>query len=114
MVENFSASLSLRGLTANNHNVPGIADVRGAFATGFGIQGRYRFFDRERAPFGMTLQVAVTSDQRNMATGERGRSDQVETRLAFDIEPIWDACSSAPTSSWRAAAATSRAIPAST
>lgn len=90
VVENFSASLSLRGLTANNHNVPGIADVRGAFATGFGIQGRYRFFDRERAPFGMTLQVAVTSDQRNMATGERGRSDQVETRLAFDIEPIWD------------------------
>ncbi|MBX9991380.1 hypothetical protein [Phreatobacter oligotrophus] len=90
VMENFSGSVSLRGLTANTHNVPGMADTRGAFATGFGIQGRYRFLDRERAPFGMTLQLSATTDQRNMATGERGRSDQLEGRLAFDIEPIWD------------------------
>ncbi|MCP2937376.1 hypothetical protein NK983_32255, partial [Salmonella enterica subsp. enterica serovar Typhimurium] len=72
VMENFSGSVSLRGLTANTHNVPGMADTRGAFATGFGIQGRYRFLDRERAPFGMTLQLSATTDQRNMATGERG------------------------------------------
>ncbi len=113
LMENFSGSLSLRGLTANTHNVPGMADTRGAFATGFGIQGRYRFLDRERAPFGMTLQVSATTDQRNMGTGERGRSDQIEGRLAFDIEPIWDRLLFAGNIIMASGRTTSRAIPAS-
>ncbi|WP_146167431.1 hypothetical protein [Phreatobacter oligotrophus] len=83
LVENFSTSFSFRGIASNVHNVSAIGDTRGLFATGFGIQGRYRFLDRERAPFGMTLQVSASTDQRNMVAGERGRSDQAEARLAF-------------------------------
>lgn len=90
LVENFSASASLRGLGSQVRNVPGLTDVSGVWATGLGVQGRYRFLDREKAPFGMTLQIGASTDQRNIATGFAGRSDQLETRLAFDIEPIFD------------------------
>lgn len=90
LMENFSTSVSLRGLSVNANNVPGLPNHAGTFATGFGVQGRYRFMDREKSPFGLTLQFAATSDQRNMVGGERGRTDQFEMRVAVDVEPVWD------------------------
>lgn len=90
VVENFSASLSLRGLAAQVRGVPGMDNVSALGPTGVGLQGRFRLMNREMSPFGMTLQIGGSTDSRNTTTGGRGRQEQGEIRLAFDIEPVFD------------------------
>lgn len=90
VVENFAAAVAIRGLGSSVRNVPGMTDVSGAWMTGIGTSGRFRLMERDKGPFGMTLQIGAATDQRNIGTGLAGRADQLETRLAFDFEPVFD------------------------
>lgn len=70
------------------YGVPGLDDRRQLTWQGLSLDVRYRFLDRETAPFGMTLAVESHSDRIDETTADRIRNFGTEFRLAFDRELV--------------------------
>jgi len=68
--------------------VPDIDDRRQLSFQGVALDLRYRFLDRENAPFGFTTAAETRGDRIDETTGAKGRSYGVEFTAAFDRELI--------------------------
>jgi hypothetical protein len=68
--------------------VTGLDDRRQLTWQGLSLDLRYRFLDRETAPFGMTLAMESHSDRVDETTADRIRNFGTEFILAFDRELI--------------------------
>lgn len=74
----------------NIGNVSGFADARRFDFQGGSAELRYRFLDRETAPFGLTFGVELHADRMDENTAARVRSYGTEFVLALDRELIPD------------------------
>jgi hypothetical protein len=68
--------------------VSGLDDRRQLSWQGLSLDVRYRFLDRETAPFGLTLAVENHSDRIDETTADRVRNFGTEFTLAFDRELV--------------------------
>ncbi len=68
--------------------VPGLDDQRRLSWQGGSIDLRYRFLDRETAPFGVTFATEAHAHRVEETTAEAARSFGTEFRLAFDRELV--------------------------
>ncbi|WFU19334.1 hypothetical protein [Bradyrhizobium sp. CB3481] len=71
-------------------DVPGLDDQRRLSWQGGSIDFRYRFLDRETAPFGLTFATELHGHRVDETTAESVRSFGTEFRLAFDRELVPD------------------------
>jgi hypothetical protein len=89
-VQNFRVEL---GSTFTSHlisGVPGLDDRRRLSWQGGSLDLRYRFLDRETAPFGLTFATEFHAHRVDETTAETVRSLGTEFRLAFDRELVPD------------------------
>ena len=89
-VRNFRVEV---GSTFASHlisGVPGLDDQRRLSWQGGSIDFRYRFLDRETAPFGLTFATEFHGNRVDETTAESVRSFGTEFRLAFDRELVPD------------------------
>jgi hypothetical protein len=70
------------------YGIPGLEDRRELTWQGLSLDVRYRFLDRETAPFGLTLAVENHSDRIDETTADRVRNFGTEFTLAFDRELV--------------------------
>jgi hypothetical protein len=68
--------------------VPGLDDQRRLSWQGGSVDLRYRFLDRETAPFGLTFAAEAHAHRVDETTAEAVRSFGTEFRLAFDRELV--------------------------
>jgi hypothetical protein len=68
--------------------VPGLDDQRRLSWQGGSLDLRYRFLDRETAPFGLTFAAEAHAHRLDETTAEAVRSVGTEFRLAFDRELV--------------------------
>lgn len=81
------------GSTFTSHQISGVPDMddRRRFAwQGASIDVRYRFLDRETAPFGLTFATELHGHRVDETTAASVRSFGTEFRLAFDREIVPD------------------------
>jgi len=86
--KNFRVEL---GTTFSGHainGVPGFDDRRQMGWQGVSVDLRYRFLDRESAPFGVTMAVETHADRIDETTAAAVRSYGTEFALAFDREIV--------------------------
>jgi hypothetical protein len=74
----------------NINNVAGFSDAHQVDFQGLSAEFRYRFLDREIAPFGLTFGVETHADRLDENTAARIRSYGTEFVLAFDRELVAD------------------------
>jgi hypothetical protein len=87
---NFRIELGGTFATHDILGVPGLAD-RGQFeGQGISLDLRYRFLDREKDPFGLTLAAESRADRIDETTAARVRKYGTEFTLAFDRELVPD------------------------
>lgn len=70
--------------------VPGFEDRRQLAWQGVSVDFRYRFLDRDKAPFGLTFAVETHADRINETTAAVVRSYGTDLTLAIDRELIPD------------------------
>jgi hypothetical protein len=87
---NFRVELGGALAAYNIGNVTGFANARQFDFQGGGAEFRYRFLDRETAPFGLTFGVGLHADRIDEITAARVRSYGTEFVLAIDRELIPD------------------------
>jgi hypothetical protein len=68
--------------------VPGFEDRRQLSWQGLALDLRYRFLDRETAPFGLTLAMESHADRIDETTAAKVRSFGTDFTLAFDREVV--------------------------
>lgn len=88
--KNFRVELGGTVAAYNINNVSGFSDARGFDFQGGSAEFRYRFLDRETAPFGLTFGVELHADRIDENTAARVRAYGTEFVLAFDRELIPD------------------------
>ena len=89
-IQNFRVEL---GSTFASHlisGVPGLDDRRRLSWQGGSLDLRYRFLDRETAPFGLTFATEFHAHRVDETTAETVRNFGAEFRLAFDRELVPD------------------------
>jgi hypothetical protein len=70
------------------NGVPGLEDRRQLSWQGVSVDFRYRFLERDTAPFGLTLAVETHADRIDEAIAAAVRSYGTEFALAFDRELV--------------------------
>src|SRR5882724_7842902 len=85
---NFRIELGGTFATHDIFGVPGFANRNQFEGQGVSLDLRYRFLDREKDPFGMTLAVESRADRVDETTAARVRKYGTEFTLAFDRELI--------------------------
>lgn len=88
--KNFRIELGGTFAANNIHNVPGFSDKREFDFQGASAEFRYRFLDRETAPFGLTFGVELHADRIDETTAARVRAYGTEFVLAIDRELVPD------------------------
>src|SRR3954467_11901832 len=89
-LSNFRIELGGTFATHDIFAVPGLADRSRFEAQGISLDLRYRFLDREKDPFGLTLAAESRADRFDEATAARVRKYGTEFTLAFDRELVPD------------------------
>jgi hypothetical protein len=89
-VPNFRIELGGTFATHDIFSVPGFADRSQFEAQGISLDLRYRFLDREKDPFGLTLAAESRADRIDETTAAPVRKYGTEFTLAFDRELIPD------------------------
>jgi hypothetical protein len=87
---NFRIELGGTFTTHDIFGVPGFADRNQFEGQGISLDLRYRFLDREKNPFGLTLAMESRADRVDETTAARVRKYGTEFTLAFDRELIPD------------------------
>ena len=87
---NFRVELGGTFATHDIFGVPGFANRNQFEGQGISLDLRYRFMDREKNPFGMTLAVEGHADRVDEMTAARVRQYGTEFTLAFDRELVSD------------------------
>lgn len=89
-VQNFRIELGTTFASHVINGVPGLDDQRRLSWQGASVDFRYRFLDRENAPFGLTFATELHGHRVDETTAEAVRSFGTEFRLAFDRELVPD------------------------
>jgi len=79
------------GVVASSYNIGGVAgldDLRQTGLQGVSVDLRYRFLNRDAAPFGLTFDVETRADRLDETSGQHVRSYGTDFALAFDRELI--------------------------
>jgi hypothetical protein len=87
-VQNFRIEIGSAFASHLISGVPGLDDQRRMSWQGGSVDLRYRFLDRETAPFGLTFATEAHAHRIDETTAERVRSFGTEFRLAFDRELV--------------------------
>jgi hypothetical protein len=87
---NFRVELGGTFATHDIFGVPGFANRSQFEGQGISLDLRYRFLDREKDPFGLTLAAESRADRIDETTAARVRKYGTEFTLAFDRELIPD------------------------
>src|SRR3954465_8291698 len=87
---NFRIELGATFATHDIFGVPGFADRNQFEGQGVSLDLRYRFLDREKDPFGLTLAAESRVDRIDEMTATRVRKYGTEFTLAFDRELVPD------------------------
>jgi hypothetical protein len=87
-VKNFRVELGSNFASHYIAGVPGLEDRRQWSWQGVSVDLRYRFLDREAAPFGVTFAIEGHADRVDETTAAVVRSYGTEFALAFDRELI--------------------------
>ncbi len=87
-VKNFRAELGTTFAFHYIRGVPGLEDRRQLSWEGVSVDLRYRFLDRDAAPFGFTFAVESRANRIDETTAAVARSYGTEFTLAFDREVI--------------------------
>ena len=87
-VKNFRAELGTTFASHYIRGVPGLEDRRQLSWEGVSVDLRYRFLDRDAAPFGFTFAVESRANRIDETTAAVARSYGTEFTLAFDREVI--------------------------
>jgi hypothetical protein len=87
-VDNFRVELGSTLAAHDIAGVPGIDDIRQLTWQGLSADFRFKFLDRESAPFGFTLDVETHADRIDEMTGATVQNYGSELTLAFDREVI--------------------------
>ena len=89
VTDDFNMSFSALGSCHRIRNVPEFDDVGGRCAfNGFGTEIRWRFLDRSKGPFGLTLQLEPGFSRIDGGSGLAGRALGAENKLIFDRELV--------------------------
>src|SRR3954452_14434037 len=89
-VPNFRIELGGIFATHDIFGVPGLANRNQFEGQGISLDLRYRFLDREKDPFGLTLAAESRVDRFDEMTAARVRKYGTEFTLAFDRELVPD------------------------
>ncbi len=89
-VRNFRVELGTTFASHNIAGVPGLEDRRQLSWQGVAVDLRYRFLNKDAAPFGLTVAVESYADRVDETTAAVVRSYGTEFMLAFDRELIPD------------------------
>ncbi len=89
-VQNFRVEIGSMFASHLIAGVPGLDDQRRLSWQGASIDLRYRFLDRETAPFGLTFATELHAKRVDEMTAEAVRGFGTEFRLAFDRELVPD------------------------
>src|SRR3954466_4854434 len=89
-VPNFRIELGGTFATHDIFGVPGLANRNQFEGQGISLDLRYRFLDREKDPFGLTLAAESRADRIDENTAARVRKYGTEFTLAFDRELVPD------------------------
>src|ERR1700712_3819640 len=87
---NFRIELGGTFATHDIFGVPGFANRNQFEGQGISLDLRYRFLDREKDPFGLTLAVEGRAERIHETTAAGGRTYRPQFTLAFDRELIPD------------------------
>jgi hypothetical protein len=87
---NFRVELGSTFASHGIFGIPGLADRSQFDWQGISLDLRYRFLDREKNPFGLTLAVDGHADRVDETTAARVRKYGTEFTLAFDRELLPD------------------------
>ena len=87
-VKNFRAELGTTFASHYIRGVPGLEDRRQLSWEGVSVDLRYRFLDRDAAPFGFTFAVESRANRVDETTAAVVRSYGTEFTLAFDRDVI--------------------------
>jgi hypothetical protein len=87
---NFRIELGGTFATHDIFGVPGLADRNQFEGQGISLDLRYRFLDREKDPFGLTLAAESRADRIDETTAAPVRKYGTEFTLAFDRELVPD------------------------
>lgn len=87
---NFRVELGSTFASHGIFGIPGVADRSQFDWQGVSLDLRYRFLDREKNPFGLTLAAESHADRVDETTAARVRKYGTEFALAFDRELIPD------------------------
>ena len=87
-VQNFRIEIGSAFASHLISGVPGLDDQRRMSWQGGSVDLRYRFLDRESAPFGLTFATEVHAHRIDETTAEGVRSFGTEFKLAFDREIV--------------------------
>ena len=85
---NFRVELGSSFAAHGIRGVPGLDDRRQLAWQGVSLDLRYRFLDRDAAPFGMTFAVEAHTDRIDETSAMPGRAYGTELTLAFDRELV--------------------------
>lgn len=85
---NFRVELGAAFMAYDISRVPGFDDRRQLSWQGVSVDFRYRFLERETAPFGMTVALETRADRVDQTTAAAVRSYGTELTVAFDREVI--------------------------
>lgn len=86
--ENFRVEMATSFAAHDINGVMGLDDRRQLAWQGVAVDFRYRFLDRDAAPFGLTLAVVPHADRVDETTAAAVRSYGTDFALAFDREVI--------------------------
>ena len=89
-VKNFRIEMAGRFAAHDINGVPGFDDRRQLAWQGVSLDLRYRFLDRDTAPFGLTFAVESHADRVDETTAAAVRNYGTEFTLAFDRELVPD------------------------
>lgn len=87
-VKNFRVEVGSTFAVYDIGGVPDLDDQRGLSWQGVSVDFRYRFLDRDAAPFGLTLALEAHADRIDETTAAVGRSYGTEFTLAIDREIV--------------------------
>lgn len=88
--KNFRVDVGAALASYKINNVTGFADARQFDLQGGEVELRYRFLDRETAPFGLAFNIGLHADRIDENTATRVRAYGTEFVLALDRELIPD------------------------
>ena len=87
-IANFRAEFALVAASHDIGGVAGLDDLRQIGVQGVSLDLRYRFLNKEAAPFGLTFAAEMHTDRLDETSGQQVRKYGTDFALAFDRELI--------------------------